>query len=244
MKLRLPSEFLYQVFALLFAVIIVHAAYVGMIRPSADSQLAVQAAQQAAGEAPTGNRSLAIVIKDYEQEACFILMIWALAIMGLKAARTRSEGNMLGRELIAIPEGTSILPRDAREQSRSLEALPLEEQDYLLPRALGNALSRFTTTGSIPAVSDAVREQCDIEADRLDSELSMVRYISWAIPSIGFIGTVRGIGCGARAMRYRSRSARLGALHGALYLLGDSIDWLYWHRARYWRRTGSGLQGR
>jgi biopolymer transport protein ExbB/TolQ len=39
-----------------------------------------------------------------------------------------------------------------------------------------------------------VREQCDIEADKLDSELSMVRYISWAIPSIGFIGTVRGIG--------------------------------------------------
>ena len=101
---------------------------------------------------------------------------------------------MLNRDLIAIPEGTSILPRDAREQSRSLEALPSEEQDYLLPRALGNALSRFTTTGSIPAVSDAVREQCDIEADRLDSELSMVRYISWAIPSIGFIGTVRGIG--------------------------------------------------
>ena len=50
MKLRLPSEFLYQVFALLFAVIVVHAAYVGVIRPSADSQLAVQAAQQAAGE--------------------------------------------------------------------------------------------------------------------------------------------------------------------------------------------------
>jgi biopolymer transport protein ExbB/TolQ len=32
------------------------------------------------------------------------------------------------------------------------------------------------------------------EADRLESELSMIRYISWAIPSIGFIGTVRGIG--------------------------------------------------
>ena len=60
MKLRLPSEFLYQVFALLFAVIVVHAAYVGVIRPSANSQLAVQAAQQAAGEAPAGNRSLAI----------------------------------------------------------------------------------------------------------------------------------------------------------------------------------------
>ena len=49
MKLRLPSEFLYQLFALLIAVIVVHAAYVGVIRPSADAQLATQAAQQAAG---------------------------------------------------------------------------------------------------------------------------------------------------------------------------------------------------
>jgi hypothetical protein len=52
MKLRLPSEFLYQLFALLIAVIVVHAAYVGVIRPSADAQLATQAAQQAAGEDP------------------------------------------------------------------------------------------------------------------------------------------------------------------------------------------------
>ena len=43
-------------------------------------------------------------------------------------------------------------------------------------------------------MSDTIKEQCDIEAERLDSELSMVRYIAWAIPSIGFIGTVRGIG--------------------------------------------------
>jgi biopolymer transport protein ExbB/TolQ len=34
----------------------------------------------------------------------------------------------------------------------------------------------------------------DAEGERLESELSMVRYIAWAIPSIGFIGTVRGIG--------------------------------------------------
>jgi biopolymer transport protein ExbB/TolQ len=32
------------------------------------------------------------------------------------------------------------------------------------------------------------------EAERLESELSMIRYIAWAIPSVGFIGTVRGIG--------------------------------------------------
>jgi biopolymer transport protein ExbB/TolQ len=96
--------------------------------------------------------------------------------------------------LLDIPEGTSVLPEDAREYSRALEALPEQEQDYLLPRTLLSALQRFATTGSIQAVSDTIKENCEIESDRLDSEMSMVRYIAWAIPSIGFIGTVRGIG--------------------------------------------------
>jgi len=46
----------------------------------------------------------------------------------------------------------------------------------------------------VAAVSNSVKEVCETEGDRLDSELAMVRYITWAIPSIGFIGTVRGIG--------------------------------------------------
>ncbi len=194
MNLRLNNEFLYQLFALLIAIIVVHGIYVGLIRPTAENQLAVQAALQAAGADMASQRTLAIVIRDFEQEACFILLLWALAIMGMKAYRTREEHQMLDQNLIEVPLGTSLLPQDAREYSRNLEALPEQEQDYLLPRALMNGLQRFATTQSIPAVSEAVREQCDIEADRLDSELSMVRYISWAIPSIGFIGTVRGIG--------------------------------------------------
>ena len=43
MNLRLNNEFLYQIFALLRAVIVVHGIYIGVIRPTADAQLAVQA---------------------------------------------------------------------------------------------------------------------------------------------------------------------------------------------------------
>lgn len=194
MKHRLSSEFIYQLFALLLAVIVVHAVYVGVIRPSADAQIQRETALQAAGGDFVPQRSFAVVIRDYEQEACFILLIWALAIMGYKARRTLLEQDLLRRRLLEIPEGTSVLPQDAREYSRSLEALPGPEQDLLLPRTLLSALQRFATTGSIQAVSDTIKESCDVESDRLDSELSMVRYIAWAIPSIGFIGTVRGIG--------------------------------------------------
>jgi biopolymer transport protein ExbB/TolQ len=194
MKQRLSSEFIYQLFALLIAVIVVHAVYVGVIRPSADAQIRQQMELQQAGEDFVPERTFAVVIRDFEQEACFILLIWALAIMGYKARRTLQEQALLDRRLLDIPEGTSVLPQDAREYSRGLEALPEGEQDYLLPRTLLSALQRFATTGSIQAVSDTIKESCEVESDRLDSELSMVRYIAWAIPSIGFIGTVRGIG--------------------------------------------------
>jgi biopolymer transport protein ExbB/TolQ len=194
MKQRMSSEFIYQVFALLIAVIVVHAVYVGIIRPSANAQIERNMALQAAGEEVTAARTLSIVIRDFEQESCFILLIWALAIMGYKGRRMMREQDVLGRKLLDIPEGTTVLPEDARVYSRSLEALPEEEQDYLLPRTLLSALQRFATTGSIQAVADTIRENCEVESDRLDSEMSMVRYIAWAIPSIGFIGTVRGIG--------------------------------------------------
>ncbi|MDJ0878201.1 MAG: MotA/TolQ/ExbB proton channel family protein [Halieaceae bacterium] len=194
MKLRFSSEFLFQLFALLIIVILVHAVYVGLIRPSADAILLAQAELLAAGADFVPKRSIYVVIRDLEQEACFILLFWAIAIMGYKARRVMDEQQLLGQRLVDVPAGTSILPEDAREYSRSLEALDEKTQDFLLPRTLLAALQRFATTSSIPAVSNTIREQCEGESDRLDSELSMVRYIAWAIPSIGFIGTVRGIG--------------------------------------------------
>ena len=194
MKNGLSSEFMFQLFALLTAIILVHALYVAVIRPSADAQIAAEAAAQAAGAEVVPQRSIAVVIRDFEQEACFILLIWALSIMGYKGRHNLREQKLLEGELLSIPEGTSVLPEDARQYSRSVEALPRTQQEVRLPRTLLAALQRCATTGCIPAGSDTIREQCAVESDRLDSELSLVRYIAWAIPSFGFIGTVRGIG--------------------------------------------------
>jgi biopolymer transport protein ExbB/TolQ len=87
-----------------------------------------------------------------------------------------------------------ILPEDVREHARTLESLPPAEAQCLLPRALLVSLYRFGATRNVQDVSEAARGVCEAEADRLDSELSMLRYVAWAIPAIGFIGTVRGIG--------------------------------------------------
>jgi len=112
----------------------------------------------------------------------------------MKASRTMKERALLDRELLQVSAGTSILPEDARHYARPIQALPEKEQSFLLPRALQVALHRFGTTRSVQDVSATVRAVCESESDRLESELTIVRYIAWAIPSIGFLGTVRGIG--------------------------------------------------
>jgi biopolymer transport protein ExbB/TolQ len=117
-----------------------------------------------------------------------------MAIMGYKAVRSSRERKLLERNLVPVGEGISILPEDTREYARPLQALDERERSFLVPRALLTALHRFRSTRDIQSVATTVRELCEAESDRLDSELSMVRYIAWAIPSIGFIGTVRGIG--------------------------------------------------
>ena len=194
MNRRNGSEFIFQLFALLVSVILVHAIYVSMIRPTANALLEEQMARQAAGENYVVQRSLYVVLRDYEQEACFILMFWAMAIMGMKAMNGMGERRLLEQKLLPLDVSTSVLPEDARALSRNLEQLPPADQFRLLPRTLRAALQRFGSTHKISDTANVVKELCDAESDRLDSELAMVRYIAWAIPSIGFIGTVRGIG--------------------------------------------------
>jgi biopolymer transport protein ExbB/TolQ len=194
MKKHYPSEFLFSIFTLLAATIVVHGLWVALVRPNAQAVLVAQAAAMKADPDYVPERSLWVIIKDYEQESCLILMLWSLGIIGYKARATLRERAALDEDLVQVPEGMRILPEDTREYARQLEALAPERQQMLTVRALKAALARFGATRNVQDVSDAAHAVVQSEADRLDSELSMIRYIAWAIPAIGFIGTVRGIG--------------------------------------------------
>jgi biopolymer transport protein ExbB/TolQ len=193
-KKNIPVEFVFQMFALIIAIIVVHAFYVSVVRPNAAQIIEEQNAAAAADPDYVRERRVAVLIKDLEQEACFILMFWALAIMGYKAVKIVGERRLLDVDLVPVAEGMRIWPEDTLEFARQVQQLPDEQQQMLLPRALLNALRRFNSTRNIQDVSSSTNTICESEAERLESELSMIRYISWAIPSIGFIGTVRGIG--------------------------------------------------
>jgi len=102
MKRQLPFEMMYQIGALVISVILVHLVYVTLVRPNADAILQQQAELAASGEPFVQDRSLYVVLRDFEQESCFILMFWAMAIMGYKARAALSERSLLGEELVQV----------------------------------------------------------------------------------------------------------------------------------------------
>lgn len=220
MKRNLPVEFLYQVFSLILAVIIVHTMYVSIVRPRADAILEERRVQAELDENYVPKRSIYVIIRDFEQETCFVLMLWALALMGYKAIDTKREHDLLLKSLVSVSDGMSILPEDTRQYARPIQDMPMTEQRRLLPRALLTALHRFRSTKNIQDVSVAVKTICEGESERMDTELSMIRYIAWAIPSVGFIGTVRGIG---QALS-RAQEAVAGDITGVTQALGVAFN--------------------
>lgn len=194
MNKRITDSFISQLVALVIAVFLVHVFYISVVGPNAEVVLQERAMKLAANEAFIPEQSLWVILRDIYQETCFILMFWAFAIMGLKAWNFVSEKKLLEQELINIGEGMRVLPEDARSYMRHIQSLPPNINTRLLPRTILVALQRFESTRDVHNVAETIRSVCENEANKLDSELSMIRYIAWAIPSIGFIGTVRGIG--------------------------------------------------
>ena len=191
---RFSSEFVFTIVSLITVIIIVQAFYAIVVRPRAEALLQLQREQGRFDPNLHADRSIYVIVKDYEQESCIILLIWSLTLLTYKSIALSRDRKLLDADVLHVPEGMRVLPQDAREYARQLEQLSGQQRGLLLPRALTAALNRFGATHNVQDAATAAREVCESTAARFDSENAMLRYTAWAIPAIGFIGTVRGIG--------------------------------------------------
>lgn len=220
MPKKIPAELIFQVFALLISFIVVHGAYVAVIRPRATAFLAAEQQRTAADPNHVAGHDFSVILRDYEQEACFVLLFWALAIMAYKGREVWRQRRRLDTDLLHLPPGLPIGPEDCRDLMARLDELPADQRHFLPPRALRAAILRFAATGNVQDAATTAHEVCAVEGERLESELSTIRYIAWAIPSVGFIGTVRGIG----AALAQANRAVAGDITGVTTSLGVAFN--------------------
>lgn len=180
-----PKDFFFQIGSLFISIIFVHTIFLLFIDPAAALQIELA---NNANRAP--DRTIAIILKDFEQETCIMLAIWALSIMWIKWRRVNEQTNLLLIDVLKTSSNQSI----SFGEIKKLEDNLLSNSHGLLKDSLLAGLQTFSVSKNIHEAASSSHLVCDQEADRMESELSMIRYIIWAIPSIGFIGTVRGIG--------------------------------------------------
>jgi len=217
------DDTVYSISAALLSVIIIHSIWTLIIRPRAEAVLGQRV--EVKNSANTTNRvlqlrSVYVILKDHEQELCVTLCLWSLLLLGRQAFLTQKDRKLLDRDYVKIGEAQVVLPEDARVYSRPLEALPREEQEGFLPRLLMVAYNRFGATRSVQDAAEAVKVECEFEAASMDTKLSMVRFTAWAIPAVGFVGTVRGIG----AALQEAQGAMGGDISGVTMGLGVTFN--------------------
>jgi biopolymer transport protein ExbB/TolQ len=180
------SSVVRSLIALAIAIIGIHLIYVGVIRP--DANLAIETAGLAGKSAP---RDLSVILKDYEQEICLILMFWGVYLIGEKYLGVLRHRHLFDVDLLG---DTSHEHESLRSTLEGLEELPESLRHSPLVGTLLASLRRYLITGDVQNTSDAIDSSIEALSVKQEAENSMIRYLIWAIPSIGFVGTVRGIG--------------------------------------------------
>jgi hypothetical protein len=148
-----------------------------------------------------------------EQVLCYVCALWAGLILQSRYREVLRQRQAFGLDLLPTEEGARILPEDARPLARKVEQVTAG-QPFVLANMIRLGLGKFAISRSATDVAEVVRNQADVELSRFVTGMSTVNYLAWAIPAIGFVGTVRGLG------------GAFGANPGAMNFRQQAVDQL------------------
>jgi len=131
-----------------------------------------------------------------EQIACYFAFTWAGFILLSRYLEVLRQRRAFRLGLLPTDEGVRILPEDARPLQRRVEQLGACGGPYILANMIRVALAKYAVSRSSQDVSDTVRTQAEVDLGRLVTGMATVHYLAWAIPALGFLGTVRGLSGG------------------------------------------------
>ncbi len=103
-----------------------------------------------------------------------------------------------------------------------LRELPTRTRSSLLLRRLEELLTRQSQRGNAKNLSDDLRELSGRDADAAYDSFGLVRIIVWAIPMLGFLGTVIGITQTLGGLDFSDGTAAVDRLKSGLYVAFDT----------------------
>ena len=93
---------------------------------------------------------------------------------------------------------------------------------FLLLDIIKKACTKFRSNKSVDEALSIVTTQTEINLRNSDSEQNMIKYLAWAVQSIGLVGTVIGIGASLYAANEISNQQGIDRVTGLLSVAFDS----------------------
>ena len=152
----------------------------------------------------------------------FMAFGMAITLLFRRSRQIRREEKSLDSDLLGPDDESLILPDDALEIRKRLKQMDETTRRCVVFRLLGAGLQRARANWSAEDCGEAIKTQAQLIQGQIEAGYSMIRYFAWAIPSIGFIGTVLGIGWAMSAMQGTKGVDKMSAAAGELSMAFDT----------------------
>ena len=128
----------------------------------------------------------------YIQTLTFLAFFWSWFEVRAKLKVIARERRAFKMNFIPTSEKVIFMPSDINNLKFKLQEFERKDK-YILSDLLKKACTKFNTSKSLSELIDIVSIQVEISQEKSEGEQSIIRYLTWVIPSIGFVGTVIGI---------------------------------------------------
>ncbi len=122
-----------------------------------------------------------------------LFFTWGMAILGLKQGLMRHQQAAMNLDVLPSHLGREIEAGNVSQFIDHVYALPAKLRDSLMVNRVRKALELFEIRQSPGDVREMLLTQSDIDSARIGGSYTLPRAFLWAIPLLGFIGTVVGL---------------------------------------------------
>jgi biopolymer transport protein ExbB/TolQ len=122
-----------------------------------------------------------------------IMFCCALSALGAKFVQSLIEARAFASDVLPPWNGQAVAVGEAANLLTRLHRLPKRLQNTFLVQRVRDVLDFLCQRGSADELDDQMRALLDSDAVVLEGSYALTRFITWAIPILGFLGTVLGI---------------------------------------------------
>jgi biopolymer transport protein ExbB/TolQ len=122
-----------------------------------------------------------------------LFFTWAISILFLKFQKLRHQKAALLLDVLPMRIGKEINAGNVTQFIDHVYMLPRKLRDSLMVNRIRKALELFEIRQSASDVREMMVSQSDIDSARIGGSYTLTRAFLWAIPLLGFIGTVIGL---------------------------------------------------